>query len=250
MRRISVIFLTVLLGLSLTACDGKNKDGESTSQDGSSVVSQESDGNNNENSEVAAKSAAQIKTDLINIVRDGSKLGEVQEITKSNVITLKGLVMTSSSGQHNYPSAEDLLTKGYKMKLDYAEYYLDEFFTIYADVDSQKPLSLYVVNDKDLGDSTKVSMQDIMDICEEKSYFALIDAYPDMEHDGALGSTFVPEDTAEPGLYDIFIAREGKMYYMIQIKITKAPASASSGVDVEPVQEEPLPDDNAAPAQE
>ena len=217
-RRLGVLLLALAFGLSLTACEGKDKDKDS-------IAVEESSTEEDYDEATPGKTKADSKAKISTFVRDGSKLGELQELTKSNVIEIKGILITSGEGRDGYPDVWSVKEQDLTRQNKYNEYYTDEYISIFVDMDKAEYVSVYTCPEKVLEDKTEISFNDLKDLAGTAGCHCLNEAIPNKELCGLIGGFDHGIDAMhlEEGLYDLFFVCEDKIYYMVQIKYMKRP---------------------------
>ena len=152
-------------------------------------------------------------------ITDGSKAGVLQRFTNSTDYVIRGLLITSGSGHHNYPGIDELVGKGYKSAGLYDEYTLNEWFEVYAQVTDDKAADIYIIANDENADYGSMSAADIAAISEKEAYPVFFEnAAPDVKDNGKLFSAYINSDMPA-GLYNIFFTHEGTIRYLVQLKI-------------------------------
>jgi hypothetical protein len=208
MKRTLAVILAALTAAALTGCGGNGSSGSGQNA-GNSAAAPAAESSVPANADGNAKTSA--------VVTDGSKCGVLQKVTDQNDFELRGLILTTGSGHHNYPSVEDQLKDGYKTEGLCSTYYLNEWFEIYADCD--KAVNIYVVQNQPDADYAAMTEADLQKIDESAAYSnSVTDAVPDAENNGQLWSTYVNGEL-DAGLYNICFVSGGKLCYLVQITL-------------------------------
>ncbi len=212
MKKLIAILLAALLVLSLTACGGKPQNGGGSGSGNPAPVS------------TAAQPEGQSPGDetvpVQNVLAtDGSRLGVLQTVTAGNEALLKGLIIASGSGHHEYPALEDLLKEGYRTEGLCSEFFLNEWFDVYGEVPADEALTVCVVPNDPKADYAKMKPAELAAISEQLLYPIFMDTVtPDPENYGLLFSAYVNGEM-EPGLYNIFFSLDDTICWMVQLSI-------------------------------
>lgn len=218
MKHKAIALAVMLTAAMLTGCGSK----DSSSAASNSSAAQNSAASSAADSSSAA--AADSKTAKSTIILDGSKCGVIQKAADQDAFTLKGLILISDSGHHDYPSIEEQISKGYQTEGLYSEFYLSEWIAVYADCD--QPVSLYVIknNPERDRDYTTMTEKNLITISGESQYPNIAaNLTPNKEENGHLTNFYVHEELGE-GLYDMCFVSGEKICYVVQLKLTKQPA--------------------------
>ena len=218
MKHKAIALAAMLTAAMLTGCGSKDSSSSATSN---SPAAQNSAASSAADSSSAA--AADSKTAKSTIILDGSKCGVIQKAADQDAFTLKGLILVSDSGHHDYPSINEQISKGYQTEGLYSEFYLNEWIGVYADCN--QPVSLYVIQnhpEKDR-DYTTMTEKDLITISGESEYPNIAtNLTPDKEANGHLTNFYVHQELSE-GLYDMCFVSGEKICYVVQLKLTKQP---------------------------
>lgn len=151
------------------------------------------------------------------IAADGSMLGVLQPVAEQQDFIIKGLYISSESGQHKYMHAEDIDTFGTD-SLN-SEFELNEWIGFYVDTESQAPMNIYIVRNDAQADYSKITAQELESICADNEYPVIADAVPDEENRGFAGQAYVHPESSEPDLFNVFFTANGEVCYMVQLNI-------------------------------
>lgn len=210
--------LTAILAAALfTGCGGKES-GSSASGSGTAAA--------NTASASAAESGTAASTGSNSgnpaVTVDGSRCGVLQKAADQDAFTVKGLILTTGSGHHDYPAIGDLIGKGYQTEGLYSEYYLSEWIDVYADCDPS--VNFYVVKNQPDADYAAMTEADLIRISEESDYPVVSAGLtPDADENGKLTSFYVHPEMGE-GLYNMCFISGGKVCYLVQLRLTPEPA--------------------------
>lgn len=213
MKRTTAVFAAMLLAVSCTGCGGSSTGNQTDTPSAQSSASADSSPAANTNSSAQASG----------VITDGSKCGVLQKCAEQDALTIKGLILTTGSGHHNYPSIADLIGKGYQTEGLYSEYYLNEWIEVYADCDQE--VSLYVVKDKPERERDYAAMTetDLIKISGESHYPNIATGLtPNADENGNLTSFYVHPELGE-GLYNMCFVSGDKICYLVQIRLTPEP---------------------------
>ena len=153
------------------------------------------------------------------IINDGSKVGVLQEFPGQDVLKIKGLIVNTGSGHHEYDSIETLYSKGYKTSGLNSEYYMNEWIEIYADT-NDKGFAIYAAKndpDKDYSEITVAELQ--KNLGGNDLPYCEVEEGADKENYGFIASFYIHPDYNEPGLYNVFFTKGGKVAYMVQLTL-------------------------------
>ncbi len=208
MKKLLALTLAVILALSLAAC------GKSVTDGSDETAAQ---------TEAAATDAAPADETTENagsLITDGSQLGVLQTVTEQNDPVIKGLIITTGSGHHEYPLVEELVAKGYRTEGLNSEYFLSEWVEVYGEIEGDKPLQMIVLPNDPAMDYTKLKTADLLTAVENlpTPIFAE-EVTPDAENYGRLGSFNVHQDYYQPGLYNVFFASGDNVCCMVQLNV-------------------------------
>lgn len=151
------------------------------------------------------------------VVTDGSKLGVLQPVAEQQDFVIKGLYISSESGQHKYAHVDDVDTFGID-SLN-SEFELNEWIGFYVDTDYKSPMNIYIVRNDSEADYSKITVQELAGICSDKEYPILADAIPDEENHGFVGQAYVHPESSQPDLFNAFFTAGGKVCYMVQLNL-------------------------------
>lgn len=198
MKKIIGIFLAVVLCISMTACGSEPSEESTVGQESSPAV-------------VATTPPA------TGLITDGSRLGALQKVSNQGNFLIKGVLVTSESGEHDYPPINELAQNGFNQVNTCTEFSLNEEIGLYLDTDfTESHLDVFAVKNDETADYSDISPEELKGICTEKGYPMLLNVVPAMENYGCLGTVCV---TGEPGLYNVFFVAEGTCY-MMQLSLT------------------------------
>lgn len=153
------------------------------------------------------------------IVNDGSKVGVLQEIPGQNVLKIKGLIVNTGSGHHDYESIATLYENGYKTAGLNSEYYLSEWIEIYADTDD-KGFAIYAAKNDPDKDYSEITVAELEKNLEGNDLpYCEVEEGADKENYGFLASFYIHPDYNDPGLYNVFFTKGGKVAYMVQLTL-------------------------------
>ena len=203
MKRIFSFLLAALAAAALTGCGG--------AESSSSQAAPNSAADN------AAPVNADSSAQTAGAVTDGSKCGVLQKCAEQDDLEIKGLILTTGSGHHDYPSIDALIGKGYQTEGLYSEYMLNEWIEIYADCN--QAMNIYVVQNQPDADYAAMTEADLQKIDENSAYpNSVKDAEPDESSSGLVWSTYVNGEM-DAGLYNICFVSGGKLCYLVQISL-------------------------------
>lgn len=152
------------------------------------------------------------------ILTDGSRLGILQKIEDEAGESVKGVILTTGSGQHDYPAAEILSREGYKTSELCYEYELNEWIDFYAQtVPSDLQMNIYILKNEENVDYGELTAAQIEDRCFSKGRICWA-VRPDPENYGYLDSVCIKPDEAVAGLYNVFFSAPG-VRYMVQLSL-------------------------------
>ncbi len=213
MKRTAAFFLALVTAAALTGCGGSG----STGNDGGAPAAQSSaagDAAPANNGSTAQQPA---------VITDGSKCGVLQKAAEQDALTLKGLILTTGSGHHDYPAIDELMKDGWKTDGLYSTYYLNEWIEVYADCGQE--VSLYVVKNQPDTDYAAMTEADLIKISEAEAYpNAAAGLKPDAENNGLLTSFYVHQEMGE-GLYNMCFVSGGKICCLVQLMLEPEPAA-------------------------
>ena len=205
MKRIIAILLVLLMTLVLAACAGKPQGEELKKETPQPGATQQSGGESQEGK--------------AGFVTDGSKLGVMQKLNEGARSKIKGLIITTDSGHHDYPTIEKLVEDGYKTEGLYSEYLLNEWFAVYADISGNSSVGVYVVPNDPAADYASMNEKEIAAIAEGLDYVIFAGtATPDTEEYGKLFSAYVNGEM-DAGLYNIVFTDGGRVCMLVQLDI-------------------------------
>ena len=144
----------------------------------------------------------------------------LQTVTEQNDLVIKGLIVNTGSGHHEYPSLEELVAKGYQTEGLNSEYFVNEWIEVYGEIEGNKPLQMIVLPNDPAVDYTKLKTADLLTAVENlpTPIFAE-EVTPDAENYGRLGSFYVHQDYYQPGLYNVFFASGDNICSMVQLNV-------------------------------
>ena len=153
------------------------------------------------------------------IVTDGSKLGSLQLLDAKNQ-TIKGIIITTGSGHHDYPTRYFLTKDDFAMGTDYTEYELNEWVEIC--IDSDAVIESVIVKNDENKDYSKFSYIEFVANREafEDGAFSVKPDADDMYYFGAF---YLNPEYCQPGLYNLFFASNGKVIGMVQLSFIPEP---------------------------
>ncbi len=219
MKRTFAIILTALTALTATAftgCGGKDSsaaDSASGQAAGSAAEDQAESAAPAGNAESTAEKPA--------VITDGSKCGVLQKAAEQDAFELKGLILTTGSGHHDYPAIAELIRDGYKTEGLYSTYVLGEWIEVYGDCD--KPVSIYVVPNQADTDYAAMTEADLIKISDDSQYpNVATDLTPDKEDNGHLTNFYVHQEL-DAGLYNVCFVSDGKLCYLVQLNLMPEP---------------------------
>ena len=209
MKKLIALSLAVLFVLGAAAC-GKKEESKTENKAETTAATQAA---------TTAPATAPATADSASaVVTDGSKLGELQTVAAKEDFVIKGLILLSDSGHHEYGTIDDNIGKGYLTKGLFSEYYLNEWIGIYADTDAAL-FNVYVVPNEADKDYAAVTETELRQTCEEKGFPVMDSVTPDKTQHGYIGGLYVNPDSSLPGLYNMFFAKDGAVGYMVQLKL-------------------------------
>lgn len=151
------------------------------------------------------------------IITDGSKLGVLQTVAEQQEFVIKGLYLTTGSGQHKYTHVDDIDTFGTD-SLN-SEYELNEWIEFYIDTEFKSPMNIYFVRNDNEADYSKITEGELKKICSDKDYPVLADVVTDADNHGYVGQAYVNPANSEPDLFNVFFVANGKVCYMVQLDL-------------------------------
>lgn len=204
MKKAIALLLVFVFALFLAACGDKGGSGaESTAPERIAQVN----GSGSSAPEQAEKS----------VINDGSRLGVLQPVAEQNDFVIKGLYISSESGQHKYPHVDDVDAFGTD-GLN-SEFELNEWIGFYVDTEHKSPMNIYIVRNDAEADYSKITEQELAGICSDKDYPVIADAAPDGENRGFAGQAYVHPESSQPDLFNVFFTANGKVCYMVQLNL-------------------------------
>ena len=218
MKKLLALTLAAILALSLAACGKSNTDG--SDETAAQTTAAEATAAQTEAAATEAAPADETTANASSLITDGSKLGVLQTVTEQNDLVIKGLIITTGSGHHEYPSLEELVAKGYQTEGLNSEYFVSEWVEVYGDVEGDKPLQMIVLPNDPAVDYTKLKTADLLTAVENlpTPIFAE-EVTPDAENNGRLGSFYVHQDYYQAGLYNVFFASGDNICSMVQLNV-------------------------------
>ena len=213
MKKTCILLLAALTASACTGC-GSGSGTQNNSQAGAGNAAADS----------GTPAVSEQTANKVAVITDGSKCGVLQKAAEQDAFELRGLILTTGSGHHNYPAIADLIKDGYKTEGLYSTYMLNEWFEIYGDCN--KPVNIYVVQNQADTDYAAMTEADLQKIEESAAYTnSVTDVAPDAENNGLLWSTYVNSDM-DAGLYNICFVSGGKLCYLVQLTLEPASEAA------------------------
>ena len=216
-KKLIAFSLVALLALGAAAC-GQKSESKTDAKTESKTESQAAAQTATEAAASKTESEAATKASASAVVTDGSKVGTLQAVKPQEDFVIKGMVLLSDSGHHDYGTPEQLTDTSFVTSGLHADFYLNEWIGIYTDTDASL-FNVYVVENDAQKDYAEVTEQELRTICEEKSFPMLEGATPDKAQHNYLGGLYVNPDYGKPGLYNMFFAKGGNVAYMVQINL-------------------------------
>ena len=213
MKKLIAIMLVTIMALAYAACGGKPQNSGNNNNNGSGQSGSVKETN-------AAVKVTKAPGSTVTL--DGSMLGVLQKVAIDNSskdkIDIKGLLITTDSGHHDYKPIEELITEGYKTEGIYDEFMLNEWFSVYADIEGG-PVNVYIIPNNFKNEISLMKAVDLAAISEKLEYPIFAGAVtPDPDNHGFLLSAYVNKELGE-GLYDIFFTSGEKILYVVQLKL-------------------------------
>ena len=212
MKRIIAILLAAVMVVCFAACGGKPSGGEANVTDKPAQGQQGGEGSGSEpgGSDSPANGAS--------VSLDGSKLGVLQKIREGSV-NVKGLLLTTDSGHHDYSSIQELIGGGYKTEGLYNEFFLNEWIGVYGELEGGSSVLAFVLpNDPDT-DVSKLTPADLEQASSKLDYVPITEPLtPDPEDHGRMIGFYVHEELGE-GLYNVFFCDGKDIVSVLQLKL-------------------------------
>ena len=215
MKRILVLMLAALMALAFAACSKPQSGTETTPPP--SGGDQQGSGNNEGGAEKTENAGANI-----DLVLDGSRLGVLQPVNEGKA-KVNGLVIDTGSGHHEYPSVEELLAAGFKTEGLCSEFFLNEWFEVYGDVEGN--INAYVLPNDPALDLAKAKDAELAAIHEGLNYPVFGGpAAPDPENNGMCLNAYVHNEIASgAGLYNVIFTDGETVIGVVQLNIVPEP---------------------------
>lgn len=217
MKKRIAILLAVLLLLGLAAC-GKQPQNNGGSDAGKETTAAPApSGQNGENS------GGENNAPQNALVTDGSRCGVLQVVKPQDKLRIIGLIIASGSGHHDYPGVEELAKQGFKTEGLNSEFYLNEWFEFYGDLEGRDSVDVIALANDPKADYAAMTPADLA-AAEEKVPYSVVNATvsPEAENHGFLFSAYVNGEM-EPGLYNVFFCCDGKICFLVQLNILPEP---------------------------
>lgn len=213
MKRIVALFIAALLAVIAVGC-GRKPDGPSANASDAPGGTQQAgpaDTNDGTGNGSGNTSGA---------VLDGSRLGVLQALGENGRSRIKGLVIASGSGHHEYPAVEELMKDGYKTEGLCSEFFYNEWFEVYGDVEGDTLFAYVLPNDPnaDYSAMTDAQLSAANDALDYPVFAGPVT--PDPESNGLLFSAYVNEEAGkEPALYNVIFTDGSAAIYVVQLNI-------------------------------
>lgn len=209
MKRTAAILAAILLAASCTGCGSSGTQTENPAAQNSTAAENSASAN--------AESTAQVS----GVVTDGSKCGILQNSAEQDDFEIKGLILTSDSGHHDYPAIDEQIKDGYKTEGLCSEFYLNEWIGVYADCN--QTMSLYVVKNQPDIDYAAMSELDLIKASGESQHLIYQNNItPNADENGYLLSFYVHPESGE-GLYNMCFVSGEKVCYVVQLRLLPEP---------------------------
>lgn len=215
MKKCIAIVLALVLCLSLSACGLSSGSGQ-TGQQGGAAPTQAVGSTVQATAQPTATASPTAEPEKT-VITDGSMLGVLQPVAEQDSLVIRGLYLTSGSGQHKYEHVDDVGAFGTD-GLN-SEYEQNEWIAFYVDAESALPISIYVAPNDAGRDYSGITAPEIAITCADMGYPIIPDAVPDAENRGYLGENYVHPEAAAPGLFNVFFVSGGNVCYMVQLDI-------------------------------
>jgi len=216
MKKLIVLILALTLCLAFTAC-GKNEGGTTTTTDTATETAVTPAATTSAEGEVADETTTEHET--VPKTTETS-IGTLAAVSDKTDYAIRGMLITSGSGQHDYGMAQQLAAKGYKTQGLSSEFYLNEWIEFYIDTDSKAvPVSVYAVMHTDDADYSAMTQADLENIAAA----SVTELTPDAENYGYLGSLYINPESNEPGTYDFLFVVGGAVRYVAELNISAEP---------------------------
>lgn len=213
MKRLTAILITALLLLGLAAC-GKQPQSNGGNDAGKETTAAPAPSGQNGESSGGEAGAPQSS-----LVTDGSKCGVLQTVQPQDKIRLKGLIIASGSGHHAYPNVEEQARDGFRTEGLCSEFYLNEWFEFYGELEGSDSVDVIIVANDPKADYASMKPADLAAAEEKMLYNVYNDAaFPDAEDYGHMFNAYVNGEM-EPGLYNVFFCFDGRICYLVQLKL-------------------------------
>ena len=216
MKRTIAILLVALMVLCFAACGGKPAEGAADATGKPAENQQGGEGSGE------APGGNDSPANQSPVALDGSRIGVLQPV-KEGRVRIKGLLLTTDSGHHDYPSIEELSEGGFKTEGLYAEYFTSEWFAVYADVEGGASTGVFILPNDPNRDVTKLTAAELAAASESLPYPVYAgECSPDPENNGLLFAAYVHNELGA-GLYDVFFTDGDEIVYVLQLNITPEP---------------------------
>ena len=215
MNRILALFLALALLVGLAACGRQTQSSDGPAQQTPAATR----GDLSETGSAPDASASEETAAPQGLVTDGSRIGVLQTVQEQSAIRLKGLILTTGSGFHDYPGVEALAEEGFKTEGLCCEYCLDEWFEVYGELEGSDHVDVYVVaNDPD-ADYAAYTPADLAAAEEQMLCSVYADqAFQNAQDYGHMFNACVGSELG-PGLYNVFFTFDRTVCYMVQLKL-------------------------------
>lgn len=156
------------------------------------------------------------------LIIDGTRIGVVQMVAEHPTFSLRGLFLTTGSGQSEYDQVEALETVEYHTSELNAEYELNEWFSVYMQAEMESSLNVYVVRNDDKVNYETLTAKDLERMCFEENGAIAWSVTPDESQYGFLCSLSVSGTGHLTGLYNVFFTQNDVICYLVQLSIVDA----------------------------
>lgn len=214
MKRIIAILLVALLAAAAVGC-GKKPGGETP------LVTDAPQGADQQTDPAGADGGSgEVSGNTPGAVLDGSRLGVLQYLGENGSSRIKGLIIASGSGHHEYPAVEELMKDGYKTEGLLSEFFYNEWFEVYGDVDGA-PVCAYVLKNDPNADYSAMTDAQLQAASEAPDYPVFAGPVtPDPESNGLLFSAYVHEELGpDPALYNVVFTDGSAAIAVVQLSI-------------------------------
>ncbi len=211
MKKSLALTLALILMLALAACGSEPRSGSS---DETAPAQTEATA-----AQTEAAPAGETTANAAGLITDGSRIGVLQPVTEQNDLVVNGLILTSGSGHHVYPSVEELYAKGYQTEGLSSEYYLSEWINLYGEIEGGKAAQVIVLPNDPNADYTKMKTAELTAAHEQLPNAIFADSVaPDAQDYGHLCDFYVHQESPA-GLYNVFFANGEEICYLVQLKL-------------------------------